>query len=187
MSFYYQFRPIEQWPGKRTLSPSPSSFKASFTKTLDLLERELSFLNARNIVIQADCDPSEIRLDGMLRANARLRSNGIILSFDSKFGPLSYPADKFRSWEDNLRAIALCLEALRKVDRYGVTKHGEQYKGWDQLPPPDDKAIILKYAPAFAHDLKSAAREAQRKTHPDLGGNAAEFNAVRQAIERLGL
>lgn len=33
-------------------------------------------------------------------------------------------------WQINLRAIALGLEALRKLDRYGITSRGEQYTGW---------------------------------------------------------
>jgi hypothetical protein len=35
----------------------------------------------------------------------------------------------------NARAIALGLEALRKVDRYRITKRGERYTGWSALPP----------------------------------------------------
>jgi hypothetical protein len=37
-------------------------------------------------------------------------------------------------WQHNVRAIALGLEALRKVDRYGITRRGEQYAGWKALP-----------------------------------------------------
>jgi hypothetical protein len=37
-------------------------------------------------------------------------------------------------WRDNLRAIALGLEALRAVNRYGITRGiGEQYAGFLQL------------------------------------------------------
>lgn len=42
-------------------------------------------------------------------------------------GHLSYPCDTFTTLQDNLRVIALALEALRMVDRYGVTRRGEQY------------------------------------------------------------
>src|SRR5690606_24676973 len=61
---------------------------------------------------------------------AKAAHPGVILSFDSKVGHLSYPCDTFTSWQDNLRAVALALEALRKLDRYGVTKRGEQYRGF---------------------------------------------------------
>src|SRR5690606_5164123 len=76
----------------------------------------------------------DIRLDGLPRANARPGHQGVVLAFDSKYGPLKYATDTFDRWQDNLRAIALGLESLRRVDRYGITKRGEQYTGWRQLP-----------------------------------------------------
>jgi hypothetical protein len=37
-------------------------------------------------------------------------------------------------WQHNVRAIALTLEALRAVDRYGATETGQQYTGFKALP-----------------------------------------------------
>jgi hypothetical protein len=58
----------------------------------------------------------------------------VIITFNSKHGPLSYHTDKYFDWHANVRAIALALEALRKVDRYGVSKEGSQYRGYKALP-----------------------------------------------------
>jgi len=33
-------------------------------------------------------------------------------------------------WRHNVRSIALGLEALRAVDRYGISRRGEQYAGF---------------------------------------------------------
>lgn len=44
-----------------------------------------------------------------------------------------FAVDTFVHWQDNLRAIALGMEALRKVARYGIVKGNEQYSGWKQL------------------------------------------------------
>ena len=54
----------------------------------------------------------------------------VIIAFESKHGPLKYATDVFDHWHANLRAIALGLEALRKVERYGITQRGEQYTGF---------------------------------------------------------
>ena len=35
------------------------------------------------------------------------------------------PAMLFTTWEDNLRAITLSMESLRRVERYGVFKYDE--------------------------------------------------------------
>ena len=198
MSLDYEFQPIEAWPGERTKIRQRSRFDSPWGKTLDLLDRELEHLNAKNIVIQADCERSEIRIDGRLRANAKLRSPGVILSFDSKHGPLSYPCDRFTDWQDNIRAIALSLEALRTVDRYGVTRRAEQYKGWERLPPPnqspvrDAAALLNKFhdvpLKAILEDrdvMMDAYRKAAIATHPDRGGSAMEFKKVLEAKETL--
>lgn len=137
------FVSLERWPGQPTPSVRRrrSQFASSWSNTVDLLERELEAIRAKNVVIQADCDRSELRLDGQLRSNAKLRGPGIVLSFETPKGALSFPCDTFSfpcdtftEWQANVRGIALSLEALRSVDRYGVTRNSEQYKGWNALP-----------------------------------------------------
>jgi hypothetical protein len=125
--------PVRVWPGELTRTRTRSQFKAGLRDTLQLLDRELFHLTETHtqreslemlIAIPAG---DAWRLDGRPRANAVPEHPGVIVSLDSKFGHLSYPCDTFTTWQDNLRAVALALEALRKVDRYGVTKRGEQY------------------------------------------------------------
>lgn len=136
--YYLKVKPIVQWP--TALTPyhlrKTSAFKAGFGATVNLLERELEHLTnvgRRSAILQMALRDRDIRLDGYPRADARPDHPGIIVSIESKWGPLSYPCDTFDDWQDNLRATALALEALRKVDRYGVTKNGEQYTGFKQL------------------------------------------------------
>lgn len=192
----YQFRPIEQWPGQPTRQPKRSQFRVNWSKTVELLESELRHLGASNVVIQAFVDAGQIRQDGMLYANARPSRPGVILSFDSKHGPLSYPCDRYDDWRDNVRAIALSLEALRSVDRYGVTKRAEQYKGWAKLPGPvehpamniqDAATLIRQYASGMQDQAigRSNYEEMYRRacvaTHPDRGGNAEVFKRIQEA------
>ena len=173
-----QFRPIDQWPGGK-INPRPAPFRTSYGRTLNLLERELDMLRARNVVLQVALDEKDIRLDGQPRARARASHPGVILAFDSKYGPLKYATAEFTTWDDNLRAIALGLEALRKVDRYGITKRGEQYTGWKQLaagPSMDEET-----ARAVINHHGGSIRAALMATHPDRGGDADEFQRVQDA------
>ncbi len=86
-------------------------------------------------MLQIDIREQALRLDGGLRANARpVDFPGVRISFESKHGPLTYATDTHEFWQHNVRGIALGLQALRAVDRYGVTKRGEQYTGWKALP-----------------------------------------------------
>jgi len=130
------FRPLDKFPAARTKNPRRATFRSAYLQTLRLLDHELAKLGATSVVIQVDCEPSEIRRDGMPRAGARMRSQFVVVSFDTRKGPLSFPCDAFDAWTDNLRAIALGLEALRAVDRYGVTRNAEQYQGWARLGGP---------------------------------------------------
>lgn len=195
----FQFRPIERWPGEPCRSRRRAAVRSPYSATLKLLERELEQLRARQVVIQADCSPAEIRRDGQLRSDARLKGPGIILTFESKHGPLQYPCDSFNDWQDNLRAIALGLEALRAVDRYGVTGRAEQYKGWAKLAAPasPDFATVADAIDWLARHstsqtaetigsspgaFRAAYREAAAALHPDRnGGNDSAFKLLQAA------
>lgn len=203
-----RFRPIGSWPGASTPDAkrgSRWSFRASWSDTLSLLEYELGKLNARDVVIQVALEDRHIRLDGWPRGDAPNPSHpGVVIAFGSKHGPLQYATDAYEWWQHNVRAIALGLEALRKVDRYGITRRGEQYTGWKQLGagmPMGSSTMTLDEAarflikhgewggvPAKPDDLIGTPkiislyyREAAKRLHPDAGGSTEDFQRLQQA------
>lgn len=198
-----RFVSIVSWPGTPTPNYRQRSapFRAPYARTLDLLEAELKHLNAKDVLIQAYFQREDIRNDGWPRSNARKPERpGVILTFDVRKGgnavAMSFPCDTFNGWEDNLRAIALSLEALRKVDRYGVTRNNEQYRGFAALPAADPN---LKRTEAVAfisrvtgialgdvtRDIEGAYRTAARKLHPDSGGRHEDFVVLQRYMEAL--
>jgi hypothetical protein len=193
-----RFVTIIDWPGKKLESwkRRDGRFKAAYAKTLDVLERELAHLRAKDIVIQAYFDRSSIRNDGWPKSSARPSEPGVVVSFIGKAGEMAFPCDTYTDWEDNLRAIALSLEALRTVDRYGVTQHGEQYKGWAKLPPAPEK-MSVQDALAFialqtgihvtsAEGLRDAYRMAAKNVHPDSSnGSNDQFVLLGKAKAAL--
>lgn len=175
-----------------------SPFEASWSVTVELLARELRNLHATTIVVELDLSEGDLRVDGLPRANARIGSDAIRISFQSKHGPLRYETGQFASrgyrglngWQSNIRAVALALEALRKVDRYGVSTRGEQYKGWGQLPMSTDPADAIQtreQAQKVINFYGGDIRTALRATHPDRGGDETEFRKVMRAKEVLGV
>jgi hypothetical protein len=140
-------RPIDQWPdgwrAPKVRRPSPFRVTA-YNATLDLLMGEAEKIATRELIIQVDLQPGDLRRDGHIRANADITHPGVIVTLDTRhMGVLVYPCDTFKrdtygqppSWQINLRAVALGLEALRKVDRYGIAARGQQYAGFGALPP----------------------------------------------------
>lgn len=192
-------QPMGAWPGEMTRSRRRSNFGSTLTATLETLRRELRALAAKDVAMQVAIPASQFRLDGYPRSTAKAEHPGIILTMNTNVGPLSYPCDTFTTWEDNLRGIALALEALRKVDRYGVTKRGEQYRGFIAIEAPtampagfasgNDALVWLRQQVPFeGADGASAAmlvRLAKRYTHPDLGGDGAAFQRVNLAESTL--
>jgi hypothetical protein len=207
----YTVRPISdrtafRGPEWRKTSP----FTASWSKCIRDLDRELDFLAAENVVIEVDVEERHIRIDGMLRADAKATSPAVRLAFDSSEGPLTYATDVFErpswrregmreDWQHNLYAIVLGLEALRRVDRYGITQRGEQYQGFKQLGAgrampsshmTSDEAAhtIRKYADHHGGDVDLAAllKRARFATHPDRhAGDRTAWDQVEEAAKVL--
>jgi hypothetical protein len=180
-------RPFDGRPPPRGYQHS--RFDTTFRRTLKTLAKEMEHLDASNIVVELDVSERDIRLDGFPRANARIGNPCVAISFDSKHGPLRYATGEYDSWQDNIRAIAVSLEALRAVDRHAVSKRGEQYRGWRAIPMSTDPADAIQtpeqahaVLEPFAGDWKRAAAA----THPDKpDGNAIEFRKVMRAKEVL--
>lgn len=212
------FRPIDEWPGELTEYRRNDPFRSNYQHTLRLLNDELYKLDASSVVIQLAIREADCRLDGMIRANTKPDHPGVILAFDSMHGPLKYHTDAFDNlnsmgyvdgWKANLRAIALGLEALRKVDRYGIGKRGEQYTGWSALPPGvieagaamsiNDAAKWLAQAagdPSMFEYLidrtdtgdvarRQAYRQAAAILHPDQGGDTELFKKLQDVMTVL--
>lgn len=172
------FRPMLTWPYPETRPRrSGYAFKAGWTNTLALLDREVRMLDGSSVVIGAGFPEKDLRLDGMLRSGGRNPIHpGVEISFDSRHGRLVYGTDACQRWEHNVRSIALGLEALRSVDRYGITRRGEQYAGWKALPRGDGPS------PERGREIVSehgSLRAALMATHPDQGGSSRDFADVQ--------
>ncbi len=207
----WQIRPLGNWTDPVTEARRGSHlFRAGWDASLELLQREADYLDVTGpIVLQVDVQQGDIRADGMLKARAHVGFPGVIVSFASRFGPLRYATDAYdrwyghgmSGWQANVRAIALALEALRAVDRYGVTRRGEQYQGWTALPaaraqgsshftdPAEALAWMKRCAgPDATDDAKALYKLLGRRMHPDMpDGNAELWERLDAAAELLGL
>lgn len=213
-------RPLPHgWVDPVTPVRQPTPFKAGWDDTTALLAREAEMLGAPEAVVQLDVpdDMTYWRIDGGLRASYVPLSPGVVVSLSSKHGPLRYACDAFRlprdgreSWQANVRAVALALESLRRVSRYGIGTGTEQYTGFAQLGTgtalgaPVTATMSTQAAARFLagwsemdyHDIlldrttaKRAYHKAWQRLHPDTTEGETtpelfqELSAARAALE----
>lgn len=208
----YVVRPISDRTWMRpNASRQRSRFDSTWTQTLQLLGREVDLLGGHDVVFEVDVPERGIRNDGMLRADARAASPAVVVAFETpRHGSMLYRCDRYADtwsdrpgWQENVRAIALTLEALRAVDRYGATETGQQYTGFKALPagtalPPShmtrDQAlttiaeILGCTADMVDADVPGFLRSAKAVTHPDRrAGDRTLWTQVEQAARVLGV
>lgn len=152
------------------------------------------------------------RHDGLPYSDGRSEDPGVAVWFVHKGHERVFACDKWRTHGENLRAIALSIEAMRGLDRWGVAGAVEKaFAGFaalpagkteDNAPPPPVKrpwreVLGETFAPWPELDndeLLVIAKARHRKLialhHPDRGGDvaiASELNvALAEAEAELG-
>lgn len=195
-----RFRSLPKWNRIPDLERRISAFKTPYTRTLDKLEHEIRHLKGSDIRIEVGYRLDQIRNDGWPKVSEKPAHPGVVLYFTSATGALCFPCGTYRRMEDNIHAVALTLECLRAVDRYGVTRGNEQYLGFASLPAPmsvEEAAIaIVSYLPlqstvpkefliSSPDSFKNAYRTITKVLHPDHGGDAGEWHEFQRAVHVL--
>lgn len=185
MSVYLAFRALPVWPYPEQAARA-ATYRVDYDRTLRELRAEIAELSGSDAVIGIVADAREVRQDGMLRKDARVRHHGVEVSFTMESGQrVTFHTDRHRgystSWQDNLRAIVLGMEALRAVDRYGISETGQQYAGFAALPmggPDPEKGRRLV-------ESAGGIRQALLRYHPDHGGDPSDFAHVQAYREQV--
>jgi hypothetical protein len=171
----------------------------------DGLLLELERLGARNVVITTDLPT---RRDGMPYADSRAADVGVAVWFamleNGHTVERVFACDKWRTHAENMRAIALSIEAMRGLERWGAADViNRAFAGFAGLPPgvplgpvkrPWRDVLGVEDSNLSGTELltvvKYAYRDLIKKAHPDAGGShelAAEINgALAEAERELG-
>ncbi len=169
------WRPLPAWP----YEPRPKAragFRVNWDRTVRDLGEEIEQIKGHDVLIGIVADDSQFTLDGRPRSGFNVRHPGAEVSFEVPGGRrLVFHTDAYGTLQENLRAIGLGLEALRAVDRYGITSTAEQYAGFAALtaggPDPARGAILVERAGGITEALK--------RHHPDHGGKDRDFADVQ--------
>ena len=199
--------PLDDWIPATAERPS-SQFSSTYRDTLVVLRDELGRLGTREAFLRLVADAGQIRQDGQLRANARVDHPGVSLTIvTDENGTLVYSTDVFgprwglsasECWIDNLRAITLGLHDLRRLDRYGIAKRGQQYAGFREIgsghampaasvPMNERRARdvlgLESSEPVDRELLRRLKRDAAKHYHPDTAGEFADPAKLQQIVE----
>lgn len=167
----------------------PAASRASpfwtFADARDALLDELRRLGASDVVISSNfrADRDGVPVEG----NRRPLDQGIAVYFTLGAGaPHVMARDGYTRAEENMRSLALAIEAMRAFDRHGDSLMMRRaFEGFAALPAPRSWHQVLGLKPdASAASIEAAFRAKARHAHPDAGGSdaaMAELNAAREA------
>lgn len=175
--------------GKGTHRSLTTTF-AAFEVTREL---ERMRVDAGTVVISTNW---RVRLDGGIIAKQRSPEDPAAAVYWRKRGePYCLSCDAWDQTAHNLHAIALHLEALRGLDRWGCGTSEQAFAGYKALPPARDRLdwefyFGLEREFATVEEIQAAFRESSKTAHPDAGGTAEEFDRLVKmraaALDALG-
>lgn len=158
---------------------------------------ELQRLGAKGIIVWTNL---RLRNDGLPYARDRAPvDQGVAVYFDYSGGQKCFACDRWRTIEENLRAIYKSIEAIRGLERWGSKSFVDAaFTGFSALPAPGQHSKrswrqvlgIETHAHVDRAVIMAFYREAARRAHPDAGGTSdamAEVNAARaEALKEIG-
>lgn len=190
-----------QWPlgFPRTKYPKYSRFKGtSFGRARDIVFKELKLMlnyKERETIVMSTNIPLKSNGDPYATYKEP-EDKGVAVYFNFKGEDVVICCDQWNVIVDNMWAVAKTIEALRGIERWGVSdflKHS--FQGFNALPPKQaDKPkrewwIVMDYSqrPGTA-SWDWAGVEAQYKSlaknrHPDMGGSTDAFQELNSAFQ----
>ncbi len=178
------------WPRTRWPERHPSMVR-NFVRNRDEVVKQLDALGASGMIISSNLKP---RLDGIpLSGQREPEDSGVAVYFTLNGQQQCIPCDKWDTAAQNLRAVALTVEALRGIERWGAQEMvNAAFRGFKALPEaiitPEPREAwwqILEVDPDTA-DMVIISRAYKTKlhmAHPDKGGTTEEFQKVQKAYE----
>jgi hypothetical protein len=152
------------------------------------LEVELQRLGATDVIVSSNYKANSFGT--MSESKGRPRDQGIAVYFELDGKPMVMAQDEHARAEENLRSLALAVEAMRQLERHGGgTMRQKAFTGFAALPPPPSCWQILGLGKGASEDAIDAAWRAKIRffrlefpagDHPlEPGLNAARDEALR--------
>jgi|SRR5215813_3816952 len=180
-----------QWPAGWPKTPveqrDRSAFKTELSTALNNLKREILRLGGRNVLLSSN----------YTLGNENPKDTGVCAYFEwcehpnrhpQSWQPMAIPCDRWNRIEANVQAIALTVEAMRGMERWGA-KHmiAAMFTGFKALPPAMNGqewyTILELDGDETVEEIKTRYRNLVKIHHPDNGGDPAKFRLIQEAYD----
>jgi hypothetical protein len=170
-----------QWPNgyQRSQDRINSSFKQTMGRAQKFLLDEVERLKAKDLIVSTNL---RVRNDGGLYADDMdkvIPDPGVAIYFKYKGKEISMCCDQYKRVWENIYALAKGIEALRGMDRWGVSDFLDRaFTGFAALPAARVtlwfEVLGFKIEPAY-DDAKKNYYELAKKFHPDANGGIETY------------
>lgn len=184
--------PLHWPPGMpRNKSRGSSRFKTTLAGALDNVENELQrFGNDTGKRVESIVISSNYSL-----GTRNPQDGGVACYFRWDNIDCCIAVDRYNRIEENLQAVFLVVEAERTKMRHGgLNIVRSSFRGYANLPPPKGpdgqlmppwwQILGLEEKSANLLNAEAAYRALVKTHHPDMGGDAAKFNQITDAIRQ---
>ena len=179
--------PRTDWRKRRKAAFSRHGQPLTVYSALERLQQQLDLLGARNVVLSTNM---ETRLDGRPRSGVTPLNNdpGVALYFLLRGRSTCMPSDSFDTVADNIGALANHIDAVRRIERYGVGSVEQMFTGFQAIRGPGHKpwCEVLGIKPderVTCDSIRARQRELAKKHHPDVGGSDAVMAEINAAAD----
>lgn len=166
------------WPRTDALKREPGKFRCTVAGALEELRRQLTLMGAKSVVLSSN----------YTLGTSNLVDPGVCVYFQREGLDLAIPCDRWRRIEANIKAIALTVEALRGMDRWGA-KHmiRAMFSGFKLLPAGASRSPewwkVLGCDPHTPTErVLELHRQLMKRIHPDVGGSHIEALNANEAL-----
>jgi hypothetical protein len=182
------------WPAgyPRTHFRKDSRFKQTLGETRDFLKREVKNIGGSDLIISTNIP---LKQNGDLRADYgryKLQDPGVAVYFKRNSKDVVLCCDTYNAVWENIYAIGRTIEALRQINRDGVSDFlNRTFTGFTALPESTsverDTWLVLglEGEPENINVVKIAYRYKARQLHPDsINGNKEAFQELNDAYQK---
>jgi hypothetical protein len=147
------------------------------------LEKQLDMLGAKDPTLSTNVS---LNLRGIPRGDENPSDPGAAIYFKFRGRATVLACDSYFRVADNIAALAAHIDALRRIERYGVGTIEQALAGYKALPA--DSAADWRAVFGFGKDSRPSVQQVQdayytvaKTKHPDAGGSDIEMAHVNRA------